>query len=149
MTTSRSASAIALAVSLTLLSAAPPATAQSPDHALGEALWISGLTVLVSSWALTGAATSTLVYLAAARDESIVESWIPVVGPWIMLADSAGFDGLQLAGTAISGILQLAGLVSLITGLVLVDQDPSDSSGTTLTLSPLEGGSTLSLFGRF
>ena len=57
----------------------------------------------------------------------------------------------ELAGTAISGILQAFSLASFIAGIVLVNEAPADPSSARLSLVPgargAEGG--LSLAGAF
>lgn len=120
-------------------------------HALGETLWVAGLSVFAATWALTGAAGTTLVNVANGRTETIVESWIPLVGPWIMLGDSRGFDGLQLALTAVSGVLQAVGCGALIAGLVLVNESPDDASSASVWLVPTAGdqGGGLAVAGSF
>lgn len=129
----------------------PPAevaSTRNEGHAIGEPMWMAGLTVFAASYALTGISATTLVVVANGRDGTIPQAWIPVVGPWLMLADSAGYDGLQVGLTVVSGILQLLGAGALVAGLVL-DSGSSSSSASTastsLLLSPMGGPSTLGL----
>jgi hypothetical protein len=101
-------------------------------RALGEGLWIAGLSVWAATYAFTGAGATALVYFANTRDATTIESWIPFVGPWIMLGDSEDFDRGQMAAVAISGVLQLAALASFIAGVVLVNE-------------PVEGGASVAI----
>lgn len=127
------------------------APASTGNRGLGEALWITGVAVFVPTYVLTGIAATTLVTVSESRSATIAESWIPIVGPWIMLGDSAGFDTLQLAGTAISGVLQAFALASFIAGIVLVNDAPADPNSARVSLLPgargADGG--LSLTGAF
>ena len=129
---------------------APPAP---PDerHAIGEPMWIAGLSVLVASWALTGAVTTTLVKISNSRDMTIAQSWIPIAGPWIMLADSSGFDTSQLALTFVSGILQTLGCAAFIAGLVLDGEASHGTTAARLRLVPTAGaeGAGVSVAGWF
>jgi hypothetical protein len=125
---------------------APPA---DDRRALGEALWISGLSVWAVTYVFTGLTATTLVTVANTRPATIAESWIPVVGPWIMLGDSVGFDTGQIAGTIISGVLQAAGVAMFIAGVVLVDEAPRGGN-TRVELGPLfTDGGGLRLAGAF
>jgi hypothetical protein len=128
----------------------PDADVPSSDdrHAVGEALWVSGLVVLASTWALTGASATVLVRIANARDVTIAESWIPLVGPWIMLGDSAGLDTTQVALTAVSAALQTLATAALIVGLVL-DLDRPRGAGVTVAPSASAGGAGLAIAGSF
>lgn len=127
------------------------APAHDDGHAIGEPMWTAGLTVFVASYALTGIAATTLVVVANARDGTIVQSWIPIIGPWLMLADSAGYDGLQIGVTVASGILQLFGAGAFIAGLVLDSGSSSTPVSTSLILGPMGGPSVggLTLSGTF
>lgn len=98
---------------------AAPGFARADDDDLPEALTVAGVTVLATTYGLTGLTTTTLVIVANRREETIAFSWIPVAGPWIMLGDSAGFNSLQLFAAAASGVLQAAGVGMLIAGLVI------------------------------
>jgi hypothetical protein len=124
-----------------------------PDdrHAVGEPLWMSGLSVLAATYVLTGAAGTTLVMVANARTVTIGESWIPLAGPWIMLADSRGFDSSQIALTVVSGVLQALGCAALIAGLVLDGDARRPTSLAQVWLAPRLGadGAGLSAGGSF
>ena len=123
----------------TLLFAAPAAAQERSERAeVAEALTLGGLGVFVGTYALTGLSATTLVIVANARDETIAESWIPLVGPWLMLADSAGFNSLQVALTAVSGVLQTLSLGAMIAGLVLGAQPDEEE---TVRLLPAVGPS--------
>lgn len=146
--------ALALGLASALLLGVSPASAQpsDPAHEVGEPLWMAGLSVFVATYVLTGLTTTTLVIVANGRHESIGESWIPVIGPFVMLADSAGFDVAQTALTAVSAALQVLGCAGLIVGIVLDAQpSPSGEASAELWLTPLLGpdGSGLSVGGRF
>ena len=102
----------------------PPAAPHAEHDGTGNTMFVTGLTVLVSSWALTGATATTLVALANQRPEITIESWIPVVGPWIMLGDTRGYDDLQLGLTVASAVVQTIATGVMIAGLVLDAQAP-------------------------
>ncbi len=151
MTRALSALALALCGALVAAPAAAQEEARDPAHEAGEPLWMSGLTLLTATYVLTGATSTTLVMVANAREGTIVQSWIPVVGPFLMLADSAGYDTAQLAFTGISAALQVLGLAALVTGIVLDAQAGPGSGTAALRLAPLAGpsGSGLALIGTF
>jgi hypothetical protein len=119
------------------------------DRELGEGLTIAGLSVFVSTYALTGLSATTLVLVANTREATILESWMPLVGPWIMLGDSAGFNDLQIGLVVASGVLQTLSVGALIAGLVLMSEAgpaPSPSArGPSITLEPIASGGTLGL----
>lgn len=121
------------------------------QRAVGNALWVTGLSVLAASWGLTGIASTTLVKVANARDVTIYESWIPVVGPWIMLGDSRGFDDTQLALTITSALVQTLACAALIVGLVLENDAPRDPTVARVWIAPTLGSGTAGIgaFGTF
>lgn len=147
---SRALLALALGTALTTW----PVAAQEvhdPAHEVGEPLWMAGLSLWAATYVLTGAASTTLVMVANGREGTIVQAWIPVVGPFLMLADSAGYDTAQLVFTGLSAALQVLGLAGLVTGIVL-DAQPSPSGETAvLRLTPLVGpsGSGFAVIGTF
>lgn len=128
------------------------ATSRADERrAIGNTLWVTGLSVFAATYALTGIAGTTLVKVANGRDVTIGESWIPLAGPWIMLADSRGFDTTQFALTLVSGILQTLGCAAFIAGLVLENESPSDPAAARVWLAPTFGsqGAGLSVVGSF
>jgi len=130
----------------------PGASALAERHAIGNTLWVTGLSVLAPSYVLTGAVGTTLVMIANARSATIAESWIPIAGPWIMLADSRGFDSTQIALTVVAGTLQALGCAAFIAGLVLENEGPADAGTAHLWLAPsftADLGGGLSLAGVF
>jgi hypothetical protein len=128
-----------------------PGAPRTEQQAIGNTLWVTGLSVFAATYALTGIATTTLVMVADARTVTIGESWIPLVGPWIMLGDSRGFDTSQLALTAVSAVLQTLGCAALIVGLVLENDGPGDASAARVWITPTFGdrGAGLSVAGVF
>ena len=131
---------IALAAATSLHAALPaPASAQpaDPNHEIGEPLWIAGLTVLGTTYLLTGATVTTLRMVASAREERIWQGWVPLAGPLIMLGDRAGFDDTQIALTAVAAALPWLGLGALVVGAVLDAQpDPARPASGSLVLRP-------------
>lgn len=130
---------------------AGPSLARADDgtshHELGEGLTIAGLTVFVSTYGLTGLATTTLVLVANTRETTIAESWVPLVGPWIMLGDSSGFNDLQIGLLAISGVLQAFSVAALIAGLVL-QSEPSPTAtarGPWIQVAPIASSNVLGI----
>lgn len=134
--------------------ASPPAPAPrvgDEQRAVGNTLWVTGLSVLGASWALTGITSTTLVKVANARDVTIYESWIPVVGPWIMVGDSRGFDTTQMALTITSGIVQTLACAAFIAGLVLESDAPREATAARIWFAPTLGSGTAGVgaFGTF
>lgn len=147
--------ALALAAALALnVAHAPTASAQTsdPNHEIGEPLWMAGLSVFAATYVITGATATTLRLLTSSREDRIWQSWIPLAGPFIMLADSAGFDDTQYALTIVSAVLQVLGLGAFITGVILDAQpDPAEPAAGTLTVLPTATPDSvgLTLVGRF
>jgi hypothetical protein len=125
--------------------ASSPEAAPNDRHGLGEALVISGVSVLAGTWVLTGATATTLVVFTNGRTATLVESWIPVVGPWIMVGDSVALDGGQLALAVISGVLQAAGLAATIAGIVLLNEPGNSAPLASLSIAPMAGNGTAGL----
>lgn len=76
-------------------------------------LWIPGLIVLPASWLLTWTIASTALPLYG---DAIEMSYIPVIGPWLMLTQPVnGYGGFAVA----MGLVQDAAALMLILGLVL------------------------------
>jgi len=107
-----------------------------PVNPLARPLLITGLSVFLASYAITGAATTATVVIAHGRNVTIGESWVPVAGPWIMLADSAGFDAAQMTATAVGGVLQTLSAASLITGIALTAPAPQREA-RSLVIAPV------------
>ncbi|MCZ7680243.1 MAG: hypothetical protein M5U28_16340 [Sandaracinaceae bacterium] len=78
-----------------------------------KGLWIPGVILLGLSYVLTGTLASNFSLDA----EYVGYSWIPLVGPWLMLGAADGDD--QFAGALVGGIAQAAGLTMFVLGLVL------------------------------
>lgn len=76
-------------------------------------LWVTGLIVFPVSYVLTGTMATALSY----NDDYATYSWIPLVGPWLMLGEANGDaeTGAAIAG----GVAQLAGLTMFVLGLTL------------------------------
>lgn len=76
-------------------------------------LWIPGLIALPASWLLTWTIASTALPLYG---DAIEMSYIPVIGPWLMLTQPLnGYEGFAVA----MGIVQDVAAIMLILGLVL------------------------------
>jgi hypothetical protein len=76
-------------------------------------LWLTGLITLPVSWILTWTVASTGLPTASA---GIAYSYIPLVGPWLMLTEPLnGYDGFAV----VMGIAQAAGALMLVLGLTL------------------------------
>jgi hypothetical protein len=79
-------------------------------------LWIPGLVLFGVSWGLTGSLA------ALSWDTDYVSyGWIPVVGPWLMLAEASNDD--ETTGAILGGVAQLAGLTMFVLGLTLRETD--------------------------
>jgi hypothetical protein len=147
--------ALALAAALALNAGCPrevSAQTSDPNHEIGEPLWMAGLSVFAATYVITGVTTTVLRALTDSRQEVTWQAWVPLAGPFIMLADSAGFDSTQYALTVVSAILQVLGCAAMITGIVLDAQpDPVAASSASLSLVPSvsQNYAGLSLSGRF
>lgn len=76
-------------------------------------LWLTGLIALPISWILTWSVSSTAL---PTYSGGIAFSYIPVVGPWLMLTEPLnGYDGFAVT----MGIVQATAATLLILGLVL------------------------------
>lgn len=76
-------------------------------------LWIPGLIGLPASWLVTWVVSATSLPLSG---DAIELSFIPVLGPWLMLTQTLnGYDGFAIT----MGILQGASALMLILGLTL------------------------------
>jgi hypothetical protein len=129
---------------------APAPQPSSGARSAGKILWITGLSSLIGVYVITGVTTTISVTVAGARTVTIGEAWVPVAGPWIMLADSAGLDDGQKAMTAVSGVLQGLALASFVTGLALVATSPSpEKAHVALVPMAVDRGGGLVLGGRF
>lgn len=85
-------------------------------------LWVSGVIILPVSWVLTW--TTATATLDSSRDiDYWLWSWIPIVGPWAMIAQgddgSRALNGEEIAGAAIAGVAQIAGLAMIILGATI------------------------------
>lgn len=81
-----------------------------------RALWIPGLIALPASWLLTWSISSTALPLYG---DAIEYSFIPVIGPWLMLTQPLnGYDGFAIA----MGLVQDTAAILLILGLVLREE---------------------------
>ncbi len=78
-----------------------------------KGLWIPGIVLFGVSYVLTG----TLASAAVASSDYVGYSWIPLVGPWLMLGEAANDE--QFAGALVGGIAQAAGLTMFVLGLAL------------------------------
>ncbi len=104
--------------SATVIVAPQPAPAMPAPRLVSEersasirGLWLPGLIVLPVAWISTwSTATSEL------EGDGATYSWIPVVGPWLMLTtDLGGSEALAV----VSGIAQGAAAIMLVLGLSL------------------------------
>lgn len=81
-----------------------------------RALWIPGLIALPASWLLTWSISSTALPLYG---DAIEYSFIPVIGPWLMLTQPLnGYEGFAVT----MGLIQDAAAIMLILGLVLREE---------------------------
>jgi hypothetical protein len=94
---------------------APPAVrARRVEVERSEAirgLWLPALIVLPVAWVTTWTLSSS-----AFEGDALTYSWIPVVGPWLMLSQNTG--GHE-AGIIVSGVVQAAATLALVLGLTL------------------------------
>lgn len=114
-----------------------------------KGLWIPGIIVFGVSWVLTGTMATSLSYDTAYIDYS----WIPLVGPWLMLSEAGNDD--ELAGALISGIAQLAGVTMFVLGLALrqsvrvavysLDRHDERAPQLALELAPAPAGGMVGL----
>src|SRR5690606_25376199 len=79
-------------------------------------LQIAGPIVLGAAW------LATIGVTAALTDEGahIGYAAIPLVGPWVLMADSEGYE----VPLAVSGVLQAGGLTMLILGVAIRSERP-------------------------
>lgn len=76
-------------------------------------LWIPGLITLPLSWILTWAVASTTTRLDG---DAIEFSYIPILGPWLMLGEPLnGDEGYYVA----AGIFQATSALALVLGLAI------------------------------
>jgi len=117
---------------------------------MGRTLWITGLTVFAASYVATGVTATLSVTFAHTRDATIVESWVPLAGPWIMLGDSPDFDSGQKAATVIAASLQTLSAAAFVTGVVLENKERRPPT-PAVSLAPLgtPGARGLVLVGTF
>lgn len=125
-------------VSLELEAASPPRPA-ADRHPIGAIL--AGAAVLAAGYGVAAAWPS----LTDAASTGITLSAIPLVGPFLTLAQD-GAEPLERAGLALLGVAQLAGLATLIVGVVLVRSD-RDREPPSLYVVPAPGGAVVA--GRF
>jgi len=78
-----------------------------------KGLWIPGIIIFGVSYVLTGTMGSTLGLTSDYADWS----WVPLIGPWVMLANSVNDD--EATGALIGGIAQTAGLAMFVLGLAI------------------------------
>lgn len=89
------------------------------------ALWITGVVLFPVSYLFTAiAATSTqdCVFGSTCRDgDYLLFSWIPLVGPWFMLAqnDTRELNAEEITGAFFGGLAQVTGLTLIILGFAL------------------------------
>lgn len=77
-----------------------------------KGLWIPGIIVFGVSYALTSS-----VATLSADTEYVDYSFIPLVGPWLMVGTANNDD--EVAGAIVSGLAQTAGVLMFALGLVL------------------------------
>lgn len=74
-------------------------------------LWLPGLIVLPIAWVTTWTVASSAFY-----GDAVTFSWIPVVGPWLMLTqDLNGNEG----GAIFAGVVQGAATLAILLGLTI------------------------------
>lgn len=82
-------------------------------------------------------------------DAALAFSFIPLVGPWLMLASDSIHDA-AIIPPVLFGLTQLTGLVLLILGVALPgDDEPVDPYALRFDVVPLPGGGLLSASGTF
>jgi hypothetical protein len=88
------------------------------------ALWVSGAVGLPLSYLLT-ALSATITqdcFGTSCRDgDYLVFAWIPVIGPWFMMAqdDTRDLNAGEYAGAFFGGLFQLGSIVLIIMGKVM------------------------------
>lgn len=119
------------------------------DRRDDDALWITSLSIFLGTYLVTGAMATWMSLDNGGRGATIAESWIPVVGPWLMVADHHGLDGTQIGAAVISGVLQAVSLATLIVALVTRDRYERVQLDS-LAVGPImtRGGGGVAIFGR-
>jgi len=144
-------------------SGAAPPSAPPPEHeekavgsgqrTAGKVLFISGIALFGAGWLATGIATTAIVAgNSRSRTAPIGEAWVPLAGPYIMLADSWDYSGGQVAATASGAVIQTLGFTSMVVGIVLWAAAPSahpEQAGVVLVPWSTRSGGGLSLGGTF
>jgi hypothetical protein len=101
----------------------------SGQRTAGKVLFITGVSVFAAGWIAGGIATVAVVTSTPnARTAAMGESWVPLAGPYIMLADSSGYTGTQIAATATGAAIQTLGFTTMIIGAVAWATAPSSSN---------------------
>jgi hypothetical protein len=137
----------ALVFSLAMSADVPPSvTASAPATQTVERrktwLWATGLAIVGAGWLGTGVVTSILCRdtdPAPCQPHVIPTSWLPIVGPWIILPTANG--PAQRAILTAVGVLEIGGLAMLILGLVLKERVDVPVAGGTLRLLPVASAS--------
>lgn len=105
-------------------------------------LWLPGLIVLPVAWVTTWTISSS-----AFEGDAATYSWIPVIGPWLMLTqDLYGND----AGIIISGVVQGLSALALVLGVAIkrtwteqeyvIDPETGATARVTFDAISLRGG---------
>lgn len=129
-------------------------TRSSSDGAqrAGTILTVTGAISLGAFWLATGIATGVVV--ATTKNSRVTpagEAWVPIAGPYIMLADSARYTDTQTAATVTAAVLQTLATTTLITGLIVLAASSSGKERNAAWIAPmtLKDGGGLSVVGRF
>jgi hypothetical protein len=101
----------------------------SGQRTAGKVLFITGISVFGVGWLGTGIATTAIVS-GNSRSRTILmgEAWVPLAGPYIMLADSFDYSSSQVAATAVGALIQTLGFTTMMVGAILWPSAPSSSS---------------------
>lgn len=123
------------------VTAPPPVPAGHWENQVHErsirGLWLTGLIALPVSWLLTWSVSSTAL---PTYSDGVAYSYIPIVGPWLMLMEPLnGYDGFAIT----MGIVQGAAAIVLVLGLVLREEVEE----RVWVVGDLGGGRTLSFDG--
>ncbi|UJR86930.1 hypothetical protein [Sandaracinus amylolyticus] len=103
-------------------------------------LWLPGLIVLPIAWVTTWTVSTTVFF-----DDAATFSWIPVIGPWLMLTqDLNGYE----AGIVVSGVVQGLAALAIVLGLTIrrtytdyeYVMEPAPGARLTIDAITLPGG---------
>lgn len=128
---------------LPALPAAAPAAAAAASDDCARRLMYVGAGILAGGYAAT--VTHNLL------DPKLhARVFLPLVGPWLVIgqAGTRG-DGPSTPLLALEGLVQAAGLITLLAGVDASVDDDGDSAAAALGLGVLPGGGLATLAGRF